>query len=159
MAANADGRTILFVTHDMSAIERFCDRAMLLERGEVASIDTPERVSQLYREINFGGEAAEPGARAGQEARIGRVWVEGASGDKLVTAAQGQSCRVSMEVEFLRAVEFPVFTVAFRNEIRHTIFTATSEVSTVHVVNTSLRVCSASASRNSLLSASPRAAS
>ena len=31
-----------------------------------------------------------------------------------------------MEVEFLRAVEFPVFTVAFRNEVRHTIFTATS---------------------------------
>jgi ABC-type polysaccharide/polyol phosphate transport system ATPase subunit len=122
----AAGRTILFVTHDMSAIERFCDRAMLLERGEIVSIDTPERVSQLYREINFGGEPSEAGARAGQDVRIGRVWVEDASGDKLVTAAQGQSCRVSMEVEFLRAVEFPVFTVAFRNEIRHTIFTATS---------------------------------
>ena len=27
------GRTILFVTHSMDAIERFCDRAMLLERG------------------------------------------------------------------------------------------------------------------------------
>ena len=31
----AEGRTILFVTHDMAAIERFCDRAMLLERGVV----------------------------------------------------------------------------------------------------------------------------
>ena len=29
-----DGRTILFVTHDMGTVERFCDRAMLLERGE-----------------------------------------------------------------------------------------------------------------------------
>ena len=31
----AEGRTILFVTHDMGSVERFCDRAMLLERGRV----------------------------------------------------------------------------------------------------------------------------
>ena len=30
-----EGRTILFVTHDMSAVQRFCHRAMLLERGEL----------------------------------------------------------------------------------------------------------------------------
>ena len=29
------GKTIVFVTHDMGAVERFCDRAMLLERGKV----------------------------------------------------------------------------------------------------------------------------
>jgi len=30
-----DGRTILFVTHDLNAIERFCDRVVLLENGEI----------------------------------------------------------------------------------------------------------------------------
>ena len=29
------GKTILLVTHDMGAVHRFCDRAMLLERGRV----------------------------------------------------------------------------------------------------------------------------
>ena len=29
-----EGKTIVFVTHDMGAVERFCDRAMLLERGD-----------------------------------------------------------------------------------------------------------------------------
>ena len=38
-----EGRTILFVTHDMGAVQRFCDRAMLLERGEVVDIGEPER--------------------------------------------------------------------------------------------------------------------
>ena len=28
-----EGRTILFVTHDMEAVNRFCHRALLLERG------------------------------------------------------------------------------------------------------------------------------
>ena len=31
-----EGRTILLVTHDMGAVRRFCDRAVLLERGRVA---------------------------------------------------------------------------------------------------------------------------
>ena len=28
-----EGRTIVFVSHDMYSVERFCDRAMLMERG------------------------------------------------------------------------------------------------------------------------------
>ena len=31
----AEGRTIMLVTHDMNSVERFCDRALLLERGRV----------------------------------------------------------------------------------------------------------------------------
>ena len=31
-------RTILFVTHDMNSVERFCDRAMLIERGQLLDI-------------------------------------------------------------------------------------------------------------------------
>jgi ABC-type polysaccharide/polyol phosphate transport system ATPase subunit/ABC-type polysaccharide/polyol phosphate export permease len=46
------GRTILFVTHDMAAIERFCDRAMLLDRGEVAAIGGPQQIAREYEEAN-----------------------------------------------------------------------------------------------------------
>ena len=38
-----EGRTIVFVTHDMGAVERFCDRAMLLEHGEVCTSATRTR--------------------------------------------------------------------------------------------------------------------
>ncbi len=36
-----EGRTVLLVTHDMGAVERFCDRALLLERGRVAASGSP----------------------------------------------------------------------------------------------------------------------
>ena len=36
-------RRSLLVTHDMGAVERFCDRAMLLEHGAVADIGGPQR--------------------------------------------------------------------------------------------------------------------
>ena len=50
----AEGRTILFVTHDMSAVERFCDRAVLLETGRLLEIGPPGEIAQRYHEVNFG---------------------------------------------------------------------------------------------------------
>ena len=48
----AEGRTIVFVTHDMDAVERFCDRAMLLEQGRVVDIGEPESIVEQYEEVN-----------------------------------------------------------------------------------------------------------
>ena len=48
------GKTIVFVTHDMTAVERFCDRAMLLERGRILELGDPHAVARAYNEINFG---------------------------------------------------------------------------------------------------------
>jgi ABC-type polysaccharide/polyol phosphate transport system ATPase subunit len=122
----AQGRTILLVTHDMSAVERFCDRAMLLEQGAVVAIGPPDQVAQQYKEVNFGATAPEALEGTGKTARLGRVWVEDDGGERLMTARQGETCHVYMEVEFFEAVRFPVFTVMFRNELRHLIFMATS---------------------------------
>jgi lipopolysaccharide transport system ATP-binding protein len=43
------GRTILFVSHNNTAIKQLCTRALLLEKGEVKLIDSPDRVLQLYQ--------------------------------------------------------------------------------------------------------------
>jgi ABC-type polysaccharide/polyol phosphate transport system ATPase subunit len=51
------GATVLFVTHDMSAVQRFCDRALLLEHGRVVEIGDPEHVGSRYMELNFSREA------------------------------------------------------------------------------------------------------
>jgi ABC-type polysaccharide/polyol phosphate transport system ATPase subunit len=123
-----EGRTILLVTHDMSTVERFCDRAMLLERGEVVSIGPPDEVAQLYNEVNFGrlDDGVGPDDGPGAAVRIGRVWCEDEHGARLEVAGYRQTVRACMEVEFRRTVSFPVFTMTFRNDVRHTIFRATS---------------------------------
>jgi len=43
-----EGRTVLFVSHNMTAINSLCDRAMLLAGGEVAMIGSPASVAQAY---------------------------------------------------------------------------------------------------------------
>lgn len=47
-----EGRTIVFVTHDMSAVERFCDRVLVLNKGEVEGVFTPKDAASRYEEMN-----------------------------------------------------------------------------------------------------------
>jgi ABC-type polysaccharide/polyol phosphate transport system ATPase subunit len=125
----AEGRTILFVTHDMNSVERFCDRAMLLERGRMLTIGAPDEVARRYNEVNFAelssdGEKAALGA--GRDARILKTWCENRAGERLVVAPQGETCLACIEVEFLNPVDGPLFVMTFRNEARQTVFVAHS---------------------------------
>lgn len=50
------GRTILFVSHNMAAVQTLCGRVVLLEDGRVAAAGEPARVLQRY--LERGGEDA-----------------------------------------------------------------------------------------------------
>jgi ABC-type polysaccharide/polyol phosphate transport system ATPase subunit len=43
------GRTILFVSHDLNAVGKFCDKVVLLDKGLIASEGVPEKVLDLYK--------------------------------------------------------------------------------------------------------------
>lgn len=45
------GVTILLVSHDLSAISQFCDRAVLLSKGELICIGSPQSVINEYKRI------------------------------------------------------------------------------------------------------------
>jgi hypothetical protein len=125
----AKGRTVLFVTHDMNSMERFCDRALLLERGRVLVMGDPDEVGRQYNEVNFGHSPAAPGADAelaGSQARIRRTWCEGEDGERMLTAGQGERCVACVELEFMGETRFPFVTITFRNEARHNIYVAHS---------------------------------
>lgn len=128
-----EGRTILFVTHDMAAVQRFCDRAVVLELGRVVDIGDPHRITRKYDELNSGDAGA--GSFRGQRpahaprARIVRAWCEDGNGTSVVSLERGERCVACLEVEFVERVEQPNFAVTFRNDVRQTIL----------VVSTSMR--------------------
>jgi ABC-2 type transport system ATP-binding protein len=47
------GKTIIFVSHSMGAIEEFCDRVILLEKGSISKEGKAFNVLQKYSEISF----------------------------------------------------------------------------------------------------------
>jgi lipopolysaccharide transport system ATP-binding protein len=70
----ADGRTVLFVSHSMDAIVRFCTRCVWLERGRVVADGSPVEVTQAYFEQSLGARAraswvGESAATPGADAR------------------------------------------------------------------------------------------
>ncbi|MCB9834677.1 ABC transporter ATP-binding protein [Candidatus Nomurabacteria bacterium] len=46
--------TVILVTHDMSIVEQFCDRAILLDQGKVSKVGSPKEISLSYQALNFG---------------------------------------------------------------------------------------------------------
>jgi ABC-type polysaccharide/polyol phosphate transport system ATPase subunit len=122
----AAGKTIIFVTHDMSAVERFCDRAMLLERGRVMAIGEPRTIARAYNELNFGRmpDIERSGERAGdhEKAEIVDAWFEDRAGERVTAIAQGEPITICVEIRFHAPLDTPLLAVHLRNEVRHTIF-------------------------------------
>jgi ABC-type polysaccharide/polyol phosphate transport system ATPase subunit len=50
------GRTIVFVSHDLAAVYRLCDRALLLDHGQVLSDGSPRAVIDQYQQMAFAGQ-------------------------------------------------------------------------------------------------------
>lgn len=45
------GKTVILVSHSMSAVEQFCDKAMLIEDGEIKKIGSSVEVASLYSNL------------------------------------------------------------------------------------------------------------
>jgi lipopolysaccharide transport system ATP-binding protein len=58
-----EGRTVLFVSHNMNAVQRLCTRCVLLEQGRVAAAGSTRDV--LARYLASGSSALEPGSWIG----------------------------------------------------------------------------------------------
>ncbi|MHC5229592.1 ABC transporter ATP-binding protein [Enterococcus sp. LJL99] len=48
MKAREDKKTIVLVTHSMDAVRKYCNKAMMIDKGEVKIIGTPEDVANQY---------------------------------------------------------------------------------------------------------------
>ena len=57
-----DGRTIVFISHDLAAVHRLCDRAILLSHDSILSDGPARQVIDEYQQITFAdqGLASEP---------------------------------------------------------------------------------------------------
>jgi ABC-type polysaccharide/polyol phosphate transport system ATPase subunit len=125
-----EGKTIVFVTHDMSAVERFCDRAMLVERGRLVEIGAPDTIARAYNELNFGRlaelESGEDSHESTASAAITAAWFENASGERAAAIPQGEPLRLCFETRFSEREDEPVLAWHLRNEVRHTIFATSS---------------------------------
>ncbi len=87
------GKTILFVTHDMGAVQRFCDRALLIESGEVQIIGEPDARRRPVRRAELRPRGAARSRRARRSATDRRARRSSRPGSRTSTASARRRCR------------------------------------------------------------------
>ncbi len=115
------GGTIVFVSHDAQAVERLCDRAVLLRRGEVA-FDGPTREAiSRYRQL-LAAERSPDELAAGLrewgsgEARIVEARLLDADGDERLQVAAGEPVVVRLVVWSEQRVAPPSVSLELRDD-------------------------------------------
>jgi ABC-type polysaccharide/polyol phosphate transport system ATPase subunit len=75
------GATIVFVSHDLTAIQSICSRVVLLRDGEILSVGKPQDVVGDYQKtisnVEDAGTSGKEGKRFGDgKAQITKIWFE-----------------------------------------------------------------------------------
>jgi ABC-type polysaccharide/polyol phosphate transport system ATPase subunit len=124
-----EGRTIVFVSHDMFSVERFCDRAMLMERGTMVQLGDPRTIGRAYHKLNFGHLPHEAPAAPGHAngTVISEAWFEDSGGTRVTSVSQEERLSMCFEVRFAEELRDPVFAATLRTELGHTIVVARSD--------------------------------
>jgi ABC-type polysaccharide/polyol phosphate transport system ATPase subunit len=87
------GRTIVLVSHDLAAVERICDRAILFSRGELIMTGSPRSVIEEYCNTVYAALLNAPGSTT--SAKLVAVSFEGPAGGPVRT---GQSMRARVSI-------------------------------------------------------------
>ena len=133
------GKTILFVSHDLGSITKYCDRAILLNKGHKLFEGTPKEAVDLYKRVlvnqlednegkalweQKGGEALwrsaltvnpevlEYGSKKAEI--IDFVFVDD-KGNYTNVVEKGSKMTVKMKVRFHEDIAEPIFAFSFKN--------------------------------------------
>ncbi len=99
------GKTIILVTHEMSAVETYCHRAMLIDGGKIQYIGDPAEVGRRYLRLNFErGASATSGAAPEQssEVKLISAALEDSAGEVVTNVEFGEKIHLRAEFEAMR---------------------------------------------------------
>jgi ABC-type polysaccharide/polyol phosphate transport system ATPase subunit len=120
LAFKQEGKTIAFVSHSGAALERMCDRAILLRQGYVEYDGQTGEAIRRYQELLAGEE--DPAERAAGlrewgsgEVRVTDVRLEGLDGEPREAFAAGDPLVLRVDLEAREAIEPPLLAVELRD--------------------------------------------
>ncbi len=135
------GKTILFVSHDLSSISKYCDRVILLNKGDKVAEGGPKEMVNLYKRFLVkqenvnGGDVAdksaaqtsaenwksnytinpnvdEYGTGAANIIDFGLIDEDGRCTNSII---KGTTFQIKSKVRFFEPVANPIFTFTFKN--------------------------------------------
>jgi homopolymeric O-antigen transport system ATP-binding protein len=115
------GRTVLFISHNITAITRLCGRAILLDEGRIVRDGPTHEVSSMYLRSDVGTTAArewlDPATRPGNDiVRLRAVRVRTEAGRITEAIDIRKAVGIEMEFEVLKSGHVLVPNYHFYNE-------------------------------------------
>jgi ABC-type polysaccharide/polyol phosphate transport system ATPase subunit len=113
------GTTIIFISHDLQAVEQLCDRVLLLHQGQIIAAGAPAEVIARYRQLNVQavGQAPPPEPeRLTQRATITALRLLDAQGRTQTRFRTGAPLTLQLAYQAHAPVPDAVLSVFFYNE-------------------------------------------
>lgn len=139
------GKTIVFVSHDLSSISKYCDRVVLLNQGVKLGEGSPKEMIDAYKQVLVGQyvpaaddqsllsdkeiTAAAAAAADTVKGEVNPELLEYGTKDALITGykitddmgretsalLKGKECTITMQVHFEHDIEAPIFAFTIKN--------------------------------------------
>ncbi len=118
-----EGRTIVVVSHGTDTIRQNCNRVMVMNHGQVVTVDEPGEAIRIYLADLLGvGTGGAEGGPGGNVLAIGTVQAEHAASGARPHLYPGESLTVTAELDSLAAVPDAVATVAIHDDHNELVF-------------------------------------
>ena len=129
------GKTILFVSHDLSSIAKYCDRVILLNKGILLGEGNPKEMIDTYKQVLVGqyvdgneeeeeakeerkspginDKALEYGTKSGE---IIEFYLADKNETKTNAIIKGEEFSLFMKVKFHKAIQAPIFAFTIKDK-------------------------------------------
>ena len=125
------GKTIVFVSHDLSSISKYCDRVYLLNQGNLLGEGKPKEMIDAFKQVLVGQyeikdsgeentlpesvlnpELLEYGTK---QAEITEFYITDDKNVKTTAVIKGSSFTIHVKVQFHERIVAPIFAFSFKN--------------------------------------------
>lgn len=128
--AGKQGRTVLFVSHDMAAVKKLCTRAILLQKGTIVYEGIPEHVVNYYLQnaasiVNDNNNFFD-NAKGNKHFELTQFELINEQGNIIQIAESGKQLEIKLYYKVHETGPDPVVILRFKNNLEQVLFTCLS---------------------------------
>ncbi len=115
-AVATDGRTVLFVSHSMGAVQQLCGRCLLLSQGGLEAIGDTNTVVQQYINDKAAASLAQVRRTGNGKIQFEKFYITDENGEQRTDFFMGDTIRVNFALTFMHTVRTPEVTIEICNQ-------------------------------------------
>jgi lipopolysaccharide transport system ATP-binding protein len=125
-----NGRTVLFVSHDLAAVKSLCSRVVLLNQGKLVMDSTPEKAIDNYLTLgtqNFDcGILATSKSRGDKRFMIQKIGLFNSNNEPIQIAYTGQDIKFGLSYVINELGPDPIVIIRFKDNLERVLFSCLS---------------------------------